>query len=317
MKVAALLLACLPAAAARWRVPLPPSVLHGHARSAARLRTKMAAWGVSAPPASRVFSPAAYGGDPTGVADSTTAVAAAAAALLAACAPAAPHEPAARDCGGMTLDLDGGEFLISSPLAFPPGTSNFRVVQGTLRASATFPRDRFLVEVGTSKGAAIVDVALSELFLDASQVAAGCLRTDSVQGGVIGPSVFAFNFTQFGMSLNDGFELTVMQSWAAEFWYGDPRKENGTASVAVGIAKNGNDGDIIDVVVFSGHIGLVINGEVSRTRRATANRTPHLTLYPTVRRTTSRRYTRGILPMGTGVLESSLIEARVVSSAIT
>ena len=248
-----------------WRVPLPSAVLHGHARSSARLRAKMARWGVTSPAAagSRVFSPIDFGGDPTGAADSTAAVGAAATALLDACAPAARFAPVGRDCGGATLDLSGGEFLISAPLVFPASIANFRVVQGTLRASPSFPRDRYLIEVGAPGGRGVVDVALSELFLDASQVAAGCLLTNVVQGGVVGPQVYAFNFTQVGMSLNDGFELTVMQSWAGEFWYSDPRKENGTVSSAVGISKNSNDGDVIDVVVFSSNIGLVVNGEAN------------------------------------------------------
>ena len=65
------------------------------------------------------------------------------------------------------------------------------------------------------------------------------------------------------MTLNRGFELTVMQSWVGEFWFSDRRKENGTASTALGIDKNSNDGDVIDVVVFSSRIGLVVNGEAN------------------------------------------------------
>jgi hypothetical protein len=259
------LLAALASAGARaWTVPLPASVLHppraSHPFSAARSRSALAAWKSGAPAPGRVFSPLDYGGDPTGVADSTVAVAAATSALLAACGPQRDAQ-GVRDCGGSTLDLSGGAFLIAAPLVIPIGHGNFRIAQGTLRAAPSFPRDRFVVEIGQAgSSGGVIDVDVSEFFCDASQVAAGCILTDGVQGGVIGPQVYVLNFTAFGIRANGGFELTIQQTWAAEFWFGDPRKENGTASSAVGIYKDGNDGAIIDVVVFSAKTGVIING---------------------------------------------------------
>jgi hypothetical protein len=164
-----------------------------------------------------------------------------------------------RDAGDGALDLGGGMYLVSAPLEIPPNYANFVVTRGSLIASPAFPRDRFLIELGGTTGGNI-NVGFSGLFLDASQVAAGCLRTVGLDGGVIGPQVYAFNMTAFGIQVVGGFEVTVMQSWVGELWWSNPKKENGTASTAVGISKDGNDGDINDVVVFSSHIGLVING---------------------------------------------------------
>ena len=66
-------------------------------------------------------SPAEYGGDPTGKVDSTAAVQAAVAALLVAGNTSA-HGMASgiTNLGGAMLDLAGGTYLISKPLALPP-----------------------------------------------------------------------------------------------------------------------------------------------------------------------------------------------------
>ena len=192
------------------------------------------------------------------------------AALLASCAPPSQHRMAnwVRDCDGAVLDLQGGDYTISAPLSILPGFGDLHVMQGSLRASPTFPADRYLLEVGNvshSGGGNNMDVSLSALFLDASQVAAGCIHTDNLQGGVIGPQVYLFNFTSVGARISKGFEVTVMQVWAAEFWFGDARKENGTATGnTTGIWKEGNDGVVSDCVIFSSRVGLWIAGEANQ-----------------------------------------------------
>lgn len=75
--------------------------------------------------------------------------------------------------------------------------------------------------------------------------------------------MYAFNFTAYGIRVVGGFEVTITQSWAAEYWWSDPRKENGTASTAVGIYKEGNDGAIVDVIVYSSRVGVQVNGEAN------------------------------------------------------
>ena len=219
---------------------------------------------MTAPPAgAHVFSPLDFGADPSGATDSTAAVAAALAALLNASAPYGQHgDKWMRDAGDAVLDLEGGMYLVSAPLEIPANFANFAVQRGSIIASPSFPRDRFLIELGGPTGGNI-DVSFSGLFLDASQVAAGGLRTVGLCGGVVGPQVYVMNMTRFGMQIVGGFEVTVMQSWVGEFWWGDPNKENGTSSTAVGISKDGNDGDVIDCVIFSSHIGLVVNGEAN------------------------------------------------------
>ena len=91
------------------------------------------------------------------------------------------------DCGGAVLDLAGGEYLISQPITIPPGYSNFRVTGGTLRASPAFPPDRALLEIGYGMGTQNqnLDVNIDGLFLDAYQIAAGCLAVNGMSGGVV------------------------------------------------------------------------------------------------------------------------------------
>ena len=265
------LLACAAGAHASWSLPAHATKLLHPPHSAARTRAKLRRWAAPAGPApgSRVFSPIDYGADASGATDATAGVAAAVAALLASCAEPTRARLAdyVFDCAGATLDLSGGEYLISAPLAIPPGYGDLHVMQGSLHASAAFPRDRFLIEVGNSTVGGRgnnIDVSLSALFLNAYQ-AAGCIHTESLLGGVIGPQVYAFNFSQFGILASAGFELTIMQVWAAEFWFSDNRKENGTATGnATGIFKDGNDGVVDDCVIFSSKIGLWVGGEANQ-----------------------------------------------------
>jgi hypothetical protein len=270
---APLILALLaaPAALASWTLPARHRKLLHPPHAAARTRAQMRRWATPAGPApgAHVFSPLDFGGDPSGATDATAAVAAAVAALLDTCSEPTRARMAdwVRDCAGATLDLQGGEFLISAPLAIPPGFGDVHVMGGSLHASAAFPRDRYLIEVGNATvggGGHNIDVSLSALFLNAGQ-AAGCIHTENLLGGVLGPQLYAFNFSAFGILASAGFEVTIMQTWAAEFWFDDSRKENGTATgAAVGIYKDGNDGVIDDVVVFSSKIGLWLGGEANQ-----------------------------------------------------
>ena len=53
-----------------------------------------------------------------------------------------------RDLGGAVLDLQGGTYLLSQPLAIPQYVGNLRVIDGTLRASPAFPPAEFVLTIG-------------------------------------------------------------------------------------------------------------------------------------------------------------------------
>jgi hypothetical protein len=48
--------------------------------------------------------------------------------------------------GGASLDLGGGDYVVSAPISIPTYYGNFRIVNGALRASATFPPGNHLIE---------------------------------------------------------------------------------------------------------------------------------------------------------------------------
>ena len=46
------------------------------------------------------------------------------------------------------MNLQGGAYLLSAPLVIPTFVGNLHFKDGTLRASASFPKDQHLVHVG-------------------------------------------------------------------------------------------------------------------------------------------------------------------------
>lgn len=227
--------------------------------------------------------PSDFGADPTGAKDSTAAFAAAMAVLLRQRGPR--HTTAANitDLGGATLDLSGGTYLISAPIVIPAFYANVQIVKGTLRASASFPAARFLVEIGSKdckpmlpSGASDIQAScgqfinLSEMFFDASHVAAGGVKVSNTMGTTIGPSVFFTGFTVAGVHLDGGHECMIQQGWFAECEWSDargricqedPDAPGGNKSHSVGILIDAPDNIVTDVIVFEyTHIGIQVNG---------------------------------------------------------
>ncbi|TKY72665.1 Polygalacturonase QRT3 [Spatholobus suberectus] len=100
----------------------------------------------------RVYRVTSYGADSTGKSDSTEA-------LLAAIADAAkgPSEghlmEGIRDLGGVQIDLEGGNYLISQPLRLPEaGVGNLMIHGGTIRVSDNFSPDGYIIDLSTSNG---------------------------------------------------------------------------------------------------------------------------------------------------------------------
>ena len=136
------------------------------------------------------------------------------------------------------------------------------MIQGSLRASPDFPSDRYLIQVGhkygcsNGQGACNVNIGLEGLTLDGSQVAAGGALIVDTMGANFGPQNFVVNFTTAGINVTGGHGVMVHESWFGEYLYSDPRKENGTASTAVGVLLNGNDHFVSNVIVYSAKIGI-------------------------------------------------------------
>ena len=261
--------------------PAKPHHLRNRARAAAaappaqraRHAARMRAWRAPAHTAASAWAPlypAAYGADPTGVADSTAAFAACLRALLARNTSGRADEGGTADLGGATMDLQGGDYLLSAPLVFPSNYSHYGLVHGTLRASAAFPRGAFLVEVGSAGApcsnwgdSCTEDASLEDLLLDGSGLAGGGVRFNAVIGVNAGPDLYVVNFTEKGVVMQGGHEVVLHESWVGSCWYTPPSACWLNASAlgnATGVWVNGNDHYLDNVIVFAGQSGVVVDG---------------------------------------------------------
>ena len=239
-----------------------------HPRTRARHARVMSAWRApSVAAGSPLITPVDYGADPTGVADSTAAFAAAVAAMVARntsghhMADCGPRGSIA-DLGGVVLDLQGGDYLLSAPLAIPQCVGNLRIVDGSLRASPTFPRDRFVVEVGgptckTPQGSCNQNVGMSGLTVDGSHVAAGCVNVMTTMGATLDSSSAMFGFNQTGVLVSGGHEFMMTETWVAAYFWNQPEKASNSAT---GILLAGNDNYVTNVIVYSARVGIELTG---------------------------------------------------------
>ena len=235
-------------------------------RTRAAHRRMLASWRAPAPAAadSPVVFPTTFGADPTGRADSTAAFAASVAALLARNVSGHKMSDGIADLGGVVLDLQGGEYLLSAPLAIPQFVGNLRIIDGTLRASPSFPADRFVVEVGampcstpSGQGSCNENVGMSGLTVDGSHVAAGCVSISATMGATLDSSSAVFGFVSTGILLAGGHEAMVSETWVAAYFWSDPKKERNDA---IGIKVAGNDHFVTNVIVFSARVGVEVTG---------------------------------------------------------
>lgn len=166
--------------------------------------------------------PLSYGADGSGRSDSTNAFIKLMADLLLRNTSGHILSGKAVDLGGATIDLQGGDYIIGQPLAVPNYFGNYRIIDGTLRASASFPPDRFLLELGgpdvcpenqPQYASCAADVSISNLLLDGSGRAAGGLHASYHMGLNAGPNLYIVNFTAAGILVTGGHEVMIHQSW--------------------------------------------------------------------------------------------------------
>ena len=210
---------------------------------------------------------AAYpGADPSGQRDSTEAFGAAMADALRRGGGGYAMADNVTDLGGAVIDLEGGDYLISAPILVPSMVGNLHFRGGTIRASPSFPPTSFLVEIGSAvcglnashtQGCCNEHIGLSDMMLDASLVALGGLRINNTMDTVVGPHILFLGFREAGLAIHGGHESTVTHCWFGQYYYDDPRWVNGTGK---GIWLAGPDSVITQVVVFSAHVGVQVDG---------------------------------------------------------
>ena len=238
-----------------------------------------------APPT--VISPVDYGADPYGSKDSTAAFQQALKAMLTL-----PNTEGVRylsdrvvDLGGVTLDLQGGDYIISSPLVISGNHGNYGIVRGTLRASPSFPSTGYLLQLGNRTDDEVFSgcgqcswgqgIQVNQLLLDASHVARGGISIVGVMGAVLSNN-YIIGFTVDGIYIKGGHEVTIAYTWlGVNLWRnGQDSSSSGrrlsqgeraavapiTADSNAAIRIIGFDHVINVVIIFSADIGVYIKG---------------------------------------------------------
>eukprot|EP00055_Hartaetosiga_balthica_P010730 m.46832 g.46832 ORF g.46832 m.46832 type:complete len:512 (+) comp7289_c0_seq1:185-1720(+) len=209
------------------------------------------------------INPVEFGADPTGEKDSTAAFQACVAAMLNRTNKSnVTMAINIFDLGGVTLNLHGGQYLISQPIVIPPYFGNAHIVQGTLRASKSFPSDRYLIEIGDStcegggQGSCNEFINIRDMMLDASHTSAGGVHITSTMGVTIGPAFF-IGYLVNGILVSGGHETMIFNSWLAEFYWSSTSKQG----TSVGIRLDGNDHYVTNTILFDwSSVGVMMTG---------------------------------------------------------
>ncbi|KAG1326395.1 Polygalacturonase QRT3 [Cocos nucifera] len=222
---------------------------------------------------SRVYHVTDYGADPTGNTDSSEAISK---AISDAFQVPSDHVlmPGIADLGGAEIHLDGGSYLIGSPITLPAsGGGNLKIHGGSLRASDDFPTDRYLIElwashssssdsssVGSSSGYNYEYVTLSGLMLDSNFRGGGIAVVDSLRTTI--DNCYIVHFMSDGILVQSGHETYIRNSFLGQHITAgnDPDEKNFSGT---GINLMGNDNAITDVVIFSAAIGILVSGQAN------------------------------------------------------
>jgi hypothetical protein len=158
---------------------------------------------------------------------------------------------------------------VNAPVQIPQFVGNLRIIDGTIRAGASFPPNAYVIQVGASpcktksgQGSCNENVGMSGLTLDASHIAQGCLSISSTMGATLDSSSAIFGFTGVGILLDGGHETMISETWVAAYFWNDPKKEH--SGDTIGILVAGNDHFVDNVIVFSGTVGVSLTGEANK-----------------------------------------------------
>ncbi|PKA56070.1 Polygalacturonase QRT3 [Apostasia shenzhenica] len=232
-----------PSASPPWLPPPPPSISISH---------------------SRIFHVTDYGADPTGATDSSPAISRAISAAFNYSS-GLQLMPGIPNLGGAEIHLDGGVYLLNSPITFPSTGGNLKIHGGSLRASDDFPANRYIIELqsyspssGISPSAYHYEfVTLSGLMLDANFRGGGIAVVNSLRTLIDG--CYIVHFTSDGISVHGGHETFIRSSFLGQYITagGDHREKTFSGT---GIRLMGNDNSVTDVVIFSAETGILIAG---------------------------------------------------------
>ncbi|KAL3520342.1 hypothetical protein ACH5RR_018491 [Cinchona calisaya] len=218
-----------------------------------------------APPATarpKIFNVTSYGADPTGKTDSTDAILRAITDALQGPSIGLLINGVV-NLGGAQINLEGGNYLISRPLQLSAGRGNLMIRGGTLKASNTFPGDRYLIELSSTNKNGPLNyefVTLRDLLLDSSFLGGGIQVVNSLRTSI--DNCYITHFTTYGILVQDGHETYIRNSYLGQHITagGDPQERN-FSGTAIGLM--GNDNAVTDVVIFSAAMGIIISGQAN------------------------------------------------------
>ncbi|KAL0542575.1 hypothetical protein IC582_017644 [Cucumis melo] len=238
------------------------------------------------PSGARVYHVTSYGADPTGKTDSTESLLQAFSDVYNSNGEGSLMD-GIRNLGGVQINLDGGNFLISRPLRLPGvGVGNVMIHGGSLRASDDFPSDGYLIELSSSSAAknfnnqktinnssthdAILTsssssysyeyISFKDLLLDSNFRGGGISVINSLRITI--DNCYITHFTTIGISVQGGHEAYIRTSFLGQHITagGDPGERNFSGT---GISLVGNDNAITDVVIFSAATGILVSGQAN------------------------------------------------------
>ncbi|KAK8498210.1 hypothetical protein V6N13_095481 [Hibiscus sabdariffa] len=230
---------------------------------------------------SRVYHVTDYGADPTGKSDSIEALDKAIADAFQGPSEGVLMEGIS-NLGGVQIDLEGGNYLLSKPLRLPAaGAGNLMIHGGTLRASNDFPADGYLIDLSSTTQEEMKEgsssdlnseltsssssynyeyITLKDLMLDCNYRGGGISVVNSLRTGI--DNCYIAHFTSNGILVQGGHETYIRNSFLGQHITagGDAGERNYTGTA---INLMGNDNAVTDVVIFSAAIGIIASGQAN------------------------------------------------------
>ncbi len=202
-----------------------------------------------------VFTPADFGGDPSGETDSTKAVQAALAAAAAVSVPGAFIGNGTNHAGA-TVDLRGGAYQVSSALwVGGDHGGGLRMCCGMIRAAPSFPRDDFIVNVGNH----VEDVTFEDLQLDCAQTGGGLHTSSALRVHI--SRAYVHGFTSYGVRATQGHEVHLTDSFLGQYWWGEDGTTPGAGNASgTAVLIDGQDHWIDNIIIFSAAVGVEMRG---------------------------------------------------------
>ena len=208
-------------------------------------------------PAPGRFSPITFGGDPTGVADSTVALQRAIDAAFGVVNPSVWCN-VSNPSHNTAVDLGGGTFKISATLWLGKGLT-FRLCCGGLVASPSFPDDAFMI----SGGGGLEGVTMHDVAFDLLRKGKGALHFDGTLRVHL-DRLFVHHYTAYGIKVDSGHEVHVHNCWLGEWgWSENPHNSPVSNLTGVAVEIDGQDHWLSDIIIFSGLRGIVLHGGAS------------------------------------------------------